>query len=426
MKKVLIISYLFPPHQSMGAQRPYRLAKYFPEFGWEPIILTAKLPGKPPEGLRVIETEYKDLTGRLKSKFGYKPEKGLHGQLGIAVTKNFNYTTWKSSVVKLAKDVINYPDDKRGWYKFAVRSASEFLSKEGIDAIISTSPSPITHLIARKLKRKYGLPWIADFRDPWTQRYIFNKPGLIKYFEKRLESRTLYDADALVTVTDPYLERIKAFHKGKQIFCVTNGYDPDDFDKTPSKLTDKFTITYTGTLYNGRRDPSLLFSVATRLINENKINRDLIEIRLYTPREDWLIAEIKKCNLEGVVNVYDLVSRDEVLKRQGESQLLLLIRWSTKEERGDCPAKIYEYFGSKRPIVAIGGHGGIIEDLLEATNTGKFADNFETLKGTLLHYYEEFVKFGEVKCKSNKNIKNFSYNSIAKKYSKVLNSIIFH
>jgi len=424
MKKVLIIAYSFPPRPDVGSQRPYRLAKYFPDFGWEPIVLTAKLLGEPPEGIKIIETNYKDIDSAIKSRFGFNPEKGLHEQLGIRITKDFNYQTWKSKFIKLIKEIIYFPDAQRGWYKYALKSASECLEREEVDAIISTS-SPVTaHLIARKLKRKYKILWIADLRDPWTQNPYVNKFGLIRYFERRLELKTLSNADALVTVTDPWLDLLGALHKNKEILCVTNGYDEDDFPDLTTKLTNKFVITYTGILYNGKRDPSLLFKVISQLIVENKINRDLIEIRFYGPKEDWLVEEIKKYKLEGIANVYGRIPREEVLKKQKESQLLLVLLWNNKNEEGFCPAKIYEYFGSRRPVLAIGGHGGVVKDLLAITDAGRFADNSDNLRDILLNYYQEFIQLGEVRYNGNANIENYSYKLIAKRYSEILNGLI--
>lgn len=425
MKKVLMIAHSFPPLQVVGSQRPYKLAKYFPKFGWEPIVLTIKHAGKSPEGIRIIETDYKkDIVSVIKAKIGFNPAETAREQLGIKVSKNFNHITWKSKIIKLVKEVTNFPDDRRGWYKFALKSASEFLLKEKIDAIISTSSPVTSHLIARKLKQKYKILWVADLRDLWSQNPYVNKFSLIKYFEKRLELKTLSDADAIVTVTSPWIDTLKTLHKNKKVFCVTNGYDEDDFASLSSKLTRKFTITYTGTLYNGKRDPSLLFKVVTQLINENRINKDLIEIRLFVNKQDWLIDDIKKYNLEKVVNTYCFIPREKVLERQRESQVLLLLLWDNKGEAGFCPGKVYEYLGAKRPIIATGGREHVVKDILKATNAGKYAWSPDTLRNVLLDYYEEFIKLGEVKCHSNSNIENYTYNSIVKRYSDILNGMV--
>ncbi|MBI4687085.1 MAG: glycosyltransferase [Nitrospirae bacterium] len=422
-KKVLIITYFFPPRTDIGSQRPYRLAKYLSKFGWTPVVLTAKLPGKAPEGIRVIETGYRDMTGFLKSKIGINPKKGLHEQLGIAVSKNFHYPTWKSKIIKLMRESINFPDDRIGWYKYALQSAHELLSRETIDIMISTSSPVTSHLVAAELKQQYKIPWIADFRDPWTQSAYYNKFPLIKYFERRLELKTLSKADAVVTVTRPWIDMLKTLYKDKTVFCVTNGFDEDDRYKQLTRLTNNFTITYTGILYDGKRDPSLLFKAVRQLIDENKINKDLIEVKFFCPKEDWLTEDIKNYNLEKVVNVYGFLPREEILKKQRESQLLLLLLWDNKGEEGFCPAKIYEYFAAGRPIIAVGGGGGFVKELLEETNTGKHISTLDNLKNVLLRCYEEYVNCGEVKYNSNKNINNYTYYSIANRYSGILNKI---
>ncbi len=424
MKKILIISHPFPPLQTIGSQRPYRLSKYFPKFGWEPIVLTVKRPGRLPEGIRIYETDNQDIASVIKLKIGFNPAKTMHEQLGITVSKRCNFPTWKSKIIKLVSEIINFPDDRRYWFKIAFKSASELLEGEKIDAIISTSSPVTSHLIARKLKQKYKIPWIADLRDLWTQNPYSNKFGLIKYFEKRLELKTLSDADALVTVTTPWINMFKILNKNKKVFCVTNGYDDDDFLKLPSKLTTKFTLTYTGQLYNGKRDPLLLFEVVAQLIKEKKIDRNLINIRFFCLKEDWLVNEVNKYDLEGVVRFYGFVPREEVLERQKESQILLLLLWNNKYEEGFCPGKVYEYFGARRPIIAVGGREHTVKDLLETTNAGKYTWNHDTLKNILLEYYQEFIKFGAIECHSNSNVENYTYNSITKKYSEIINKII--
>jgi glycosyltransferase involved in cell wall biosynthesis len=423
VRKVLIISYAFPPRKAIGAQRPSKLAKYFPDYGWQPIVLTPKLPGKPPEGIRIIETDYRNIKSEMKTKLGFQPEQGLHEQLNMTVTKNFNYSAWKSKIIKLLKEVIAFPDQHRYWAKFALKSASAFLEKEKVDAIISTSPPATSHLIARKLKQKYKIPWIADFRDLWTQNHYYDKYKLIKYFDRRLEIKTLADADILVIV-HPLTDILKMIHKDKKIFWITNGFDDADFSEVSTKLTNKFSITYTGTLYNGKRDPSMLFEAVKHLIDEKKMKRDLIELRFFGTNEHWLSEEIKRNNLQDIVHVYPYVPREESLKMQKESQLLLLLLWNNEEEKNILPGKVFEYLGARRPIIAYGCSSGVIKSLLEMTNAGKFAGDSSTFKNILLEYYQEFIRSGEVKCCANGKIYDYTCKVIAKQYSEILNTVI--
>lgn len=294
---------------------------------------------------------------------------------------------------------------------------------EKIDAIISTS-SPVTaHLIAIKLKQKYNIPWVADLRDLWTQNHYINKSLPIRYLEKKLELKTLSSADAIVTVSEPLAKILKNYHQRNKIFCITNGFDIDDFPIPPPKLTDKFTITYTGLLYNGKRDPSMLFKVISQLLKEGLISRKLIDIRFFGCDDEWLHSEVNKYDLNGIVNIHGFKPREEILKIQQESQLLLLLLWDNKYEEGVYTGKVFEYLGAFRPILAFGGPGGVVKHLLETTNAGRFANDTADLKDVLLEYYNEFLKSREVKCRGNNNIHNYGYEHIAEEYSGILNAI---
>jgi hypothetical protein len=418
-----MIAYYFPPRACIGSQRPSKLAKYFPDFGWEPIILTAKLPGEPPAGMKVIETACEDILTSTKSLFGLDQHRSVHEQLNFTASENAISMTWKNKVLKLAKEVILFPDNQRGWYKYAIKSAREFLDKEKVDVILSTSSPVTSHVIARELKKEFQIPWVADLRDLWTQNHFYEKHWFIRNFEKRVELKTLALADAIVTVTPQFADKLKILHKNKNISCITNGYDPDDFAEILPKLTNKFTLTYTGTLYDGKRDPSLLFEALSVLIDEKKIDRKLIEIRFFGPREDWFSNAILKYNLNGIVNSYGRVSREEALVKQKESQLLLLLLDINNREKDVYPAKIFEYFGAKRPIIAIGGNGGVVKDLLNATGAGKFAENEKSLKTILYEYYWKYITSGEVTWNGN-GIENHAYRRITEIYSDKLSEIL--
>lgn len=134
-------------------------------------------------------------------------------------------------------------------------------------------------------------------------------------------------------------------------------------------LTEEFTITYTSNLYHGRRHPSMLFEALPQLISEEKVHSEFVDVRFYSPKEQWLLSDIEKYNLTKVVRLCGYIPKEKVLKVQMESPLLLLIRWDSRKKQANCPAKIFEYIGSGRPIIALGGCSGIINDLLENIHT---------------------------------------------------------
>ena len=423
MKKILIISYLFPPSTSVGGLRIQGLAKYLFEFGWEPIILTTTLPNKPNTQFRVIQTPYYDVIASWKKRFGLKSEEGVKKQYGMKTHKN------KKSLIDYVlfflSEIIAYPDAQKGWYNYAVEAGSKILKNEDIDAIISSS-SPVTcHLIAKELKRRFKIPWVADFRDLWTQNHYYQYSPIRRFIETKMELKTLSKADALITVSKNLAETLGTLHKENRIYTIPNGFDPQEIDNTHIDLTNKFTITYTGSLYQGKRDPAKLFKALRNLISEGKLNPKEIEVMFYGPKEDWMGKEIESYGLQGIVNEYGIASRDFALEKQRESQLLLLLLWDNPEEIGVYTAKIFEYFAAQRPILAIGGPKGVVKDLLAETNAGVYATSVDDVKKALEEYYREYKLKGNVECKGERaKIDKYSQREMARKFSEVLNTLI--
>ena len=425
MKKVLIISFHFPPRPNIGSQRPYKLSKYLKEHGWEPVVLTAKLPALPPQQIRVIQTDYMDVLTSFKKRFKLLGNGSVNTQHVITENNSSNKRGLQSKAKRILRELLAYPDEQRGWFRFALKEAFKLLDKESFDAMISTSYPVTSHLIAHRIKERYNIPWIADLRDLWTQNQYVHKHEIIKYFEERLERKILSEADLLVTVTPNWVEDLKKLHRNKEIVYIPNGYDEDDYqDGEPVELTKKFTLTYTGRLYEGKRDPSMLFEVVSELIKKNVLDESLIEIRFFGPEERWLEERIKKYNLERVVKIYGFVSRQEAIRRQMESQVLLLLLWNNEYEKGVCPGKVYEYFAARRPIIATGGPGGVVKDLITETNTGRYIMEKKELESAISDYYEEYIKTGQVHYRGNGKITHYNYKKITERYAEVLERIV--
>ena len=425
MKKVLIISYCFPPRGGVGGLRIQGLAKYLPEFGWEPIILTPKLPESPNTKFRIIQTPYRDVIDYLVKAARFKPEKGVKSQIKkkLGVSSHKNKRTFVDSILIFLQEIIAYPDLQKGWYQYAVKAGSKLPQQEKIDAVISSS-SPVTcHLIAKELKMKYKVPWIADLRDLWTQNHYYPYGPIRKVVERRLEIKTLSKADALVTVSKNLAKTLEMLHKGRQVYSIPNGFDPDEV-ATSVNLTNKFTITHTGSLYQGKRDPAKLFKVLQDLISERKLDLNEIEVRFYGPPEDWLENDIKSYGLEDIVKVYGVVPREIALDKQRESQVLLLLLWDHPKEIGVYTGKIFEYLAAQRPILAIGGPKGVVKELLAETNAGVYATSIEDVKKALEKFYGEYKLKGKVEYKGERaKIDKYSQREMARKFAEVLDTL---
>jgi len=419
MRKVLIITYL--PY---ATPRIPGLAKYLPEFGWQPIIMTPPCLKEKGSELRVVETPYRDALGPWKRLLGIRPgeddvRKQVKERIGIGSRKSP-----VDSILTVGGAIINYPDAEKGWKPFAVSEGGRLLQEENISAIISSSSPVTSHLVARELKARYKIPWVADFRDLWSQNHNYSYGPLRRLIDRRLELKTLAAADALVTVSQPWAEQLETLHKGKSAHTITHGFDPEEVNDPPAKLTAKFTITYTGTVYS-KYDPSKLFAALKDLISQGTLNPDEMEVRFYGTKTEWLDKKIEQYGLSSTVKQHGLVSQKAAFDKQRESQLLLILKWEDTQERGSYSGKIFQYLGAKRPILATGGSNDVVSELLEETGAGVSAPTVEGVKSTLKELYREYKLQGRV-CSKGDDIKvnKYSNRETAKKLSEILSSIV--
>ena len=247
-KKVLLITDSFPPQAGGASLRMRGLAKYLPRCGWDPTVLTVDLPADPDGRYRVIQVPYPgDVTEGIKAKLRLNPGEGLQDQIGIPAQVSLAKDPLTGKLIKRIEGWLTYPDQKRRWKAVADAALEELLSRESFHALISSSPPEITHLIAEKASRDFGIPWVADFRDLWTGNHYYPYDALRKFFDRRLEKEILGAASALVTVSEPLCRTLRSLHRQKTVVPITNGYEPDEIIR--GELHTKFSITYTGKLY---------------------------------------------------------------------------------------------------------------------------------------------------------------------------------
>jgi len=407
---------------AIGGFRLYGLANYLPEYGWNPIILTPVLPERPDSKFHVIQTPCDDVVALWKKHIGLNPKKSLNEQ--FCVTRPKNHPSIMDCLSYLPREIISYPDDKKGWYKHAIQAGDKFLRSERVDAILSSSYPITCHLIAKAFAEKYHIPWIADLRDLWTQNPYFNHCALRRFAEKRLELRTLAKASALVTVSKPLADDLGHLHTNKPVYVITNGFNPKDACFDPPELTEKFTITYTGALYDGKRDPSMLFEALKNLIRDGIIEPDRVEVRFFGSQDSWLFDEIRDANLDGIVKVFEFVPRDQALQKQRESQLLLLLLWNNPQELGVYTGKVFEYLATGRPIIALGGpEESVVKDLINETQSGHYSSSLEDLEAVLTKYYFVYIRTGAIPPITKGAASKYSHLEMAKKFAGVLDEI---
>lgn len=420
MKRILIISHHLPPRPTVGSVRIGGLVKYLPRFGWEPVVLTTDMPPHPVGYTRIIMTPFhKDFSYWIKKIFRLSPAKRLDEQAKPIVIK-FDRDSWFPKFIEFIYGLINYPDELKGWIPFAVNQGEKILRQERMDAILSSSHPVTAHLIAHKLRKSFNIPWLADLRDLWTQNHYYQYGALRKWFEKKLEIKTLSNAAALVTVSGPLANELKKLH-ASPAHTILNGFDPAE--SKPIPLTKDFTITYTGRFYDGKRDPLMFFEAIQQLITTGELNPAQLKIRFWGSKNYWLDQEIKKFKMEAYANQFGMLPRDEILSRQRESQILLLLTWNNPKEEGVYTGKLFEYLGARRPILALGPKG-VVSELLEETRAGILVSNLLECKKAIRKFSDEFHATGQVSYSGQESeLNKYSHIEMARKFAEVLNQI---
>ncbi|MBO6104882.1 MAG: glycosyl transferase GT4 family protein, partial [Methanobrevibacter sp.] len=249
MKKVILIAFYFNQVNEIASKRLRALAKYLPQFGWEPIVIVPDLGFIPKENddlnCRIIYTEYEDMFGHFSNKFkksksvdsndsnDSKDSKDSKDPVEFNDEKLKDSTSFSNPIVSkaisMAGEVFAYPDGMKYWHESALKEASKIMDDEEIDAIISSSWPITCHTIAKDLKEKHDVPWIADLRDLWNLNPYVSHTFIRNYFEKRLELKTFENADALSTTTDLAAKTLSTLHPDNRIVPILSGYDKDDF-----------------------------------------------------------------------------------------------------------------------------------------------------------------------------------------------------
>jgi len=411
MKKVLIIAHDFYRKEIISSIRVQGLANYLPEFGWEPVILTSEsYRNQYLNNFKLIEIPY--VNYKLDEYNKYYKKFGIYYRL-------FN-RFWN----ELFAEPYDYYID---WLNPVLDQLQFVFQNEHFDAIISTSPPETAHIIANNFKKIFDIPWIADLRDLWTGNHYYGYLWFRKIRERKLERETFAYANAMITVSEPLVKKLQELHPKKNIYCIPNGFDPilKCSNNTP---TEKFSITYTGKIMSGilkkYRNPEPLFKAIKELIDHNLLDPNQISIDFFGSSPSWLKKEIIKFQLEEIVKIHGVISREDSIIKQRKSQILLLLTWNNPHEEGVLTGKIFDYFAAQRPILSIGHSGGIISKILKTTQAGMHMSKHEDIKNQILHYYQEFLQQGFISyCGIQSEIDKYSHREMAGKFAQILNIV---
>jgi glycosyltransferase involved in cell wall biosynthesis len=347
-RKVLIIAYYFPPMGLSGVQRTVKFAKFLPKYGWKPTVLTVEPTGyyafddtllKEAEeaGVKIVRTLSYDVNRILKKRGVIKmpPE-------------------WMRKVLQFFGDLFFIPDTKIGWKSPAIKTASNLIDKEHFDVVFATAPPQTDFLIGAALKRKYDIPLVVDYRDAWLEYpFKYFPTPLHRLWHAHLEKQVLKAADRVIVthrrVKESILRRNKTLDYN-EVIIISQGFDAEDFPPmNAEKQTNpvKMKITHSGTFY-AERNPVIMLHALANVFRTNPKIRGRIEVHFAGNAREEDRQLVKRLNLQNAVYFLGYLPHRECIQCLVESDVL----WFVLDNDYQTPGKLYEYFGSRKPIIA--------------------------------------------------------------------------
>lgn len=430
MNKVLIITYYWPPSGGAGVQRWLKFSKYLLKSGIEPIVLTvdsqyATYPQKDPE----LENEIPKQIIVEKTKsfelYSFYKKVSPNKEIPFGGFANSVNLSLKEKILRFIRGNLFVPDPRRGWNKYAFKTACKLIKQHNIKTVITTSPPHSTQLIGKKLKKKFGINWIVDFRDPWTEIYYFKQlypTRIVTILNKYLEKSVLTKADAVITVSDElkrlYKEKIRK--NTSKITVIPNGFDEDDFrGKERAKSSEVFYISYVGTIsdeYN-----SAAFIEAVRKLPAEQLEN--LRIRFVGKVNPKTIEAFKNVGLFENIEIIQYVTHTAAIDFMLSSNMLLLIIPDVKNNEGILTGKLFEYIACRIPILFIGPENGDAAKIINETGSGEvfgYGDSDRIHEALFAAITSESENKTEL---PNINITKYSRESLTQKLAGLINQL---
>ena len=397
-KKLLIITYYWPPAGGPGVQRWLKFVKYLPEFDVQPIVYVPENPTYPILDQQ-LESEVSDKAIILKKSI-FEPyqlasflSKNKTKKISSGIIPNQKKQSLLEKLMLWVRGNLFIPDARVFWVQPSVSFLEKYIQENEIDTIITSGPPHSLHLIGLELKQKLNITWLADFRDPWTT-IGYHKSLRLSHFaakkHKQLESQVLNSADTIIVTSKTTKADFQVFTT-KPIEVITNGFDIEKVDK--QTLDTKFSLAHIGSFLS-ERNPKILWESLVELCNEIPEFKFHLEIKLIGAVSQEVLETIAQFGLHSYLNNLGYVSHAEAVAHQRKSQVLLLIEIDSQDTKSILPGKLFEYLVSERPIVAIGPMGSDFAEIITNTNTGVFFEYSEKakLKQTIQEYYTQFLQ----------------------------------
>ena len=388
MKRVLMISYYFPPSGGPGVQRVLKFVKYLPAFGWQPTVLTVApehaaypdldptLAEEIPPTVRVVRTRswdpyavYARVQGKAKDEM-----------VGVGFVKEGEAVSTRQRLGRWVRANVFLPDARVGWVPFARPAARRLFKEEAFDVICTSGPPHSTHLVGRLLRRRFDTRWVVDMRDPWTDiSYYGDLPHTApaRRVDARLERSVLSTADAVISVSDGVGRLLKARAALQHYETLPNGYDPADIptvDASSSRRGDRFVVAHVGTLSGQQHAPGLVQALA-RHAEADPAWRARLEIRFVGHVDGTILAAYRDAGLGDALTLVPYVPHAEAIGHMREADLLMVAVQHVENNEGVTPAKVFEYLSIGTPTLALAPPEGDLARILHATGGGDTFDH---------------------------------------------------
>jgi len=427
MKKVLIITYYWPPAGGPGVQRWLKFVKYLRDFAIDPVVYVPENPSYPiidksleeeiPEGIKVIRKkifEPYSLAGLFSKKETETISSGI-------IQKKENQSALQKAMLYIRGNYF-IPDARKFWIKPSTRFLKKKIEEGEYHAIITTGPPHSVHLIGLNLKKALNIRWIADFRDPWTQIGYHDKLKLNASSRKKhedLELEVLNAADHVITTSFTTREEFQSKTK-KPVTVITNGFDTQiNTEKSKQEI---FEIAHIGSLLSGR-NPVNLWQALNELIDENEDFRSKFKLKLAGKISEDVLQNIKKYKLQSYVENLGYVDHSKAVQLQREASVLLLIEIDSEETKGIIPGKIFEYLAANKPILGIGPRHWDAQRIISETNAGKVFTYTDTLKikNCIKEMFQKYLN--DQKMSESQNIERYHRKALTKDLANLIKQV---
>jgi len=430
-KKVLIITYYWPPSGAIGVHRCLKFAKYLKKMGWEPIVYTAKDAQYPylddsnfkhiPDGITVLKGKIIEPFNLFKIISGRKKNAVLTNPVQVRDKKQKfidKFSIW-------IRGNFFIPDARSLWIRPSVKLLTKYLKENPVDVIISNGPPHTNTVIAYKLSEKLDIPWLADYQDPWTQIDYHNEFMLTKFAEKKHErmEQKAFEIAKKTTIASPSWKKDLESIGAKNVDVIFWGYDEGDFKDFKTNKSDNFIISHAG-LFGHDRNPIELFKALKDLKQENKLFAEKLKIKLAGPIDYSVKQAIEDADLTGNTEFLGSIPRNDALQLTLDSSLLLLPLNKADNAMGRIPGKLFEQMRSYNSILCLGPKGSDVENIITETKTGK-SFIYSDYKGIIEYVLEVFNNFTNENPQQNTpNILDYSVENQVKKLNNYLNEIV--